>query len=172
MQGKVAGGLPAVTFARITPTGAGKRLTYRKTACAKQDHPRAGGEKSIILNMTSVRRGSPPRMRGKGAAAVLRSPAERITPACAGKRTVALPSLAGTWDHPRMRGEKCTRTAAAPRVRGSPPQARGKVEMTDLTKDNMRITPAGAGKRICLPGCTVEEKDHPRRRGEKSRSAV
>ena len=74
----------------ITPACAGKRR--RKICILPQnwDHPRMCGEKSGAAPRGSAAKGSPPHVRGKGAAHSNVYQEKRITPACAGKR-------AGSW---------------------------------------------------------------------------
>ena len=97
--------------------------------------------------MTSGRRGSPPRMRGKAAVAVEARPTSRITPAYAGKSRRYSKCSGDHADHPRVCGEKCphTRYAAAHR----------------------RITPAYAGKSHRCCSRHFWWWDHPRVCGEK-----
>ena len=49
----------------------------------------------------------------------------RITPACAGIRSIKPLIRSLPQDHPRMRGDKYARCWAASFSRGSPPHARG-----------------------------------------------
>ena len=50
--------------------------------------------------------GSPPRVRGKDDATLAQNTADRITPACAGKRIYSRDILIVVRDHPRVCGEK------------------------------------------------------------------
>ena len=52
-------------YVGITPARAGKSLVCRLPLCMPWDHPRACGEKSVVLNTLEHRLGSPPRVRGK-----------------------------------------------------------------------------------------------------------
>ena len=49
----------------------------------------------------------------------------RITPACAGISHPLLYSRFGSWDHPRMRGDKTQKEDYREKRPGSPPHARG-----------------------------------------------
>ena len=72
-------------------------------------------------------------------------------------------------DHPRMRGEKGPEELVALTNEGSPPHARGK-ELRLIAKFHIiGITPACAGKSICVTNCRVTNWDHPRMRGEKQK---
>ena len=74
-------------------------------------------------------------------------PGERITPACAGKRSVLIAFQPPVQDHPRVCGEKDALSDVMQAHRGSPPRVRGKVNDLTGDADALRITPACAGKR-------------------------
>ncbi len=69
-----------------------------------------------------------------------------ITPAYAGKRAVSGISLALTWDHPRLCGEKKLTFENYREIEGSPPPMRGKAVNAYVTFLHVGITPAYAGK--------------------------
>ena len=69
----------------ITPAWAGKRYDARGRRCRSRDHPRMGGEKSLIYLFPFFRLGSPPRRRGKAEQQATMDTVDRITPAWAGK---------------------------------------------------------------------------------------
>ena len=50
---------------------------------------------------------------------------------------------------------------------GSPPHVRGKVSNYSYAANNLRITPACAGKSMSTPIYPIMDKDHPRMCGEK-----
>ena len=111
--------------------------------------------------------GSPPRMRGKVAAAVPALFLRGITPACAGKSEKQVPFLPPYQDHPRVCGEKICCQLCAALYQGSPPRMRGKGLIMALKKTYEGITPAYAGKsppQARMPGLC---RDHPRVCGEK-----
>ena len=87
-------------------------------------------------------------MRGKDSVKnhVLTPPG--ITPAYAGKSLNVRVSDFLIWDHPRLCGEKGTRTERKSLPAGSPPPMRGKGYVWRLKGTFSRITPAYAGKRI------------------------
>ena len=70
----------------ITPACAGKRKRPKRWVRPPKDHPRVCGEKSASQMRSRSSRGSPPRMRGKGASKTLPCRKSGITPAYAGKR--------------------------------------------------------------------------------------
>ena len=110
--------------------------------------------------------GSPPHARGRRDPCTRRRPHARITPACAGKTTVARVQFNVGKDHPRMRGEDLSCWVSCWWRRGSPPHARGRRATEVSLKGLEGITPACAGKTLHpLPRRTIS-KDHPRMRGE------
>ena len=84
-RGKVAAGGPFFCCFRITPAWAGKSPTTPSPASSTEDHPRVGGEKSLVLVMMCSSFGSPPRGRGKDGGEVGVVAGQGITPAWAGK---------------------------------------------------------------------------------------
>ena len=90
---------------RITPACAGKTSTYGAYIHSHRDHPRMRGEDHRFLFGGDYPSGSPPHARGRPAPRPRAGREERITPACAGKTSLAPFSGLRSWDHPRMRGE-------------------------------------------------------------------
>ena len=88
MRGKEVKTLLHFNRVGITPAYAGKSRQALPAVLQTGDHPRVCGEKSGVAIRTSAFRGSPPRMRGKGSNAFRLEPAEGITPAYAGKRSL------------------------------------------------------------------------------------
>ncbi len=106
VRGKVNVAVFVNNITRITPACAGKSQRIQILRIIEKDHPRVCGEKRIILCASVGVSGSPPRMRGKGTGIVFNLTVFRITPACAGKSRDRSEEYAGSWDHPRMCGEK------------------------------------------------------------------
>ena len=132
-----------------------------------KDHPRVCGEKNCLQLRITEATGSPPRMRGKGAASFPIDIGPRITPAYAGKRPDGNKKLHHSRDHPRVCGEKETPVSKSPRKTGSPPRMRGKGVSACIHLDRNRITPAYAGKRALPLQLVALGRDHPRVCGEK-----
>ena len=153
--------------ARITPACAGRRDTLSCWSIRPWDHPRVRGEKELINSMLSIGKGSPPRARGEGIRMHTRSKTLRITPACAGRRQIKVINHRIAEDHPRVRGEKATCSPRPLAPLGSPPRARGEVDIELLGLLAVRITPACAGRSPKLSRAGQKELDHPRVRGEK-----
>ena len=111
--------------------------------------------------------GSPPRMRGKVAAAVPALFLRGITPACAGKSLLNTDNTTAARDHPRVCGEKPPSCPEMSTNEGSPPRMRGKVLKLQNALKKFRITPAYAGKRPRTLLAGSSSRDHPRVCGEK-----
>ena len=112
--------------------------------------------------------GSPPHARGRRDPCTRRRPHARITPACAGKTTVARVQFNVGKDHPRMRGEDLSCWVSCWWRRGSPPHARGRRYIPCRGVQSRRITPACAGKTESATEANIAAADHPRMRGEDS----
>ena len=126
VRGKVA--LPIAIKDRdgITPACAGKRHPHPRRCPTGWDHPRVCGEKVGKIVADALKKGSPPRVRGKAVPPPCCATSCRITPACAGKRVEEMRRIWSDGDHPRVCGEKHATQHFFPRLGGSPPRVRGK----------------------------------------------
>ena len=106
-------------------------------------------------------------MRGKGSKSSVDAGKYRITPAYAGKSTTPVQTARGTWDHPRLCGEKHREWLSNQHMQGSPPPMRGKAEALAVADLLVGITPAYAGKRTQNYYHGLLFWDHPRLCGEK-----
>ena len=147
MRGKVLAIKSFSEIPRITPAYAGKRIGSSICIYAPEDHPRLCGEKTPWQRMQFQHPGSPPPMRGKEKSVEVIRYAKRITPAYAGKRMGLTATGRGSWDHPRLCGEKTGTKYMWTLTTGSPPPMRGKVHKKETSYLCIRITPAYAGKR-------------------------
>ena len=167
MRGKERGSVRSSYFARITPAYAGKRGSGSLPRSCRRDHPRVCGEKHTAQRATVPGVGSPPRVRGKDSFTPEAMQADRITPACAGKRRRCCRYRQGAWDHPRACGEKLIQAPFCVLGTGSPPRVRGKVECFADEQHLTGITPARAGKSFQQVFPAITSRDHPRAGGEK-----
>ena len=127
MRGKVAGIAALIAIFGITPAYAGKSLTEKQKAVFGKDHPRLCGEKTEDVFDLPPQTGSPPPMRGKAKLRHFHRFKMRITPAYAGKRKICQYLRKLFQDHPRLCGEKSTKSSCPLMQMGSPPPMRGKV---------------------------------------------
>ena len=93
-----------------------------------------------------------------------------ITPARAGKRFHFRRLFRDAWDHPRACGEKLQNPNIVAFLSGSPPRVRGKGKYPLLSDRVPRITPARAGKREHYLSKSLNDRDHPRACGEKTKN--
>ena len=111
--------------------------------------------------------GSPPRGRGKGLGLAVNVLGDGIIPAWAGKSYCPATRSFGSWDHPRVGGEKPRNRGSLARSTGSPPRGRGKVTLPRRPPAAAGITPAWAGKSGISHAYRPRPRDHPRVGGEK-----
>ena len=110
---------------RIIPALAGN--TRRSTGLSSElkDHPRSRGEYFGPRSEMAATIGSSPLSRGILGTAPLTLWRMRIIPALAGNTHVAVREKRSLWDHPRSRGEYCSRLPGAKSSPGSSPLSRG-----------------------------------------------
>ena len=125
------------------------------------------GEKVSLPLLKFRKSGSPPRVRGKDQHRARERAESGITPACAGKSSPGFNCSSGSWDHPRVCGEKPDGFARLCTAKGSPPRVRGKGRCLVDHHPVPGITPACAGKRRHDYLLAGEHSDHPRVCGEK-----
>ena len=87
-------------------------------------------------------------MRGKANGAKLEVFRVGITPAYAGKSAVHSEATPNNRDHPRVCGEKKACCFHVCHCTGSPPRMRGKDNQLGDSSNDLRITPACAGKSV------------------------
>ena len=167
MRGKVVRAIPDILRKRITPAYAGKSANVTLAGSSGWDHPRLCGEKSDRSATCFFKSGSPPPMRGKVNFFKFFRRLAGITPAYAGKSSVADRTFTPQRDHPRLCGEKNKCAGWTFSDVGSPPPMRGKVHFHSDMVSRYRITPAYAGKSGSLGHPAKSGEDHPRLCGEK-----
>ena len=129
----------------ITPADAGSSKCASVSSTLLKDHPRGCGEQYLCARLSSLRQGSPPRMRGAAVVTLLALNALRITPADAGSRIESIHIALGCRDHPRGCGEQIITNHIRTFDTGSPPRMRGAGMPFFEPKRHQRITPADAG---------------------------
>ena len=107
-------------------------------------------------------------MRGKRQKEIARAVHGGITPADAGKTSVARRIQCRLQDHPRGCGENRTRNRVRFFFPGSPPRMRGKHGILAVLNETSGITPADAGKTGYERLEAGSAGDHPRGCGENS----
>ena len=89
--------------------------------------------------------GSPPLARGILFNRDAKIHGRGITPACAGNTKHGSAAESLPWDHPRLRGEYYIKEESFPESKGSPPLARGILDIINRKYLLIGITPACAG---------------------------
>ena len=166
MRGKRARVFGGSSYRRITPAHAGKTLYINFIYYVHSDHPRACGENCRDVVMQHSTSGSPPRMRGKPLSCFSWIRGTRITPAHAGKTPMLYGGCSCNADHPRACGENEIPLDGVTEQGGSPPRMRGKQLGATEFLDELRITPAHAGKTGRRRAKSGRPADHPRACGE------
>ena len=129
--------------------------------------PHGRGKAAPVVRAGVFSCGSPPRGRGKVISALSLVNWSRITPAWAGKSCFSRFKMPQRGDHPRVGGEKTLPAGVMVHVPGSPPRGRGKAHLLNKIFPAIRITPAWAGKSLCVLSPHPLGQDHPRVGGEK-----
>ena len=150
----------------IIPAYAGSTNTNRTRTHDKRDHPRIRGEHIFqkVLNRRDL--GSSPHTRGALRGPISRGPHRGIIPAYAGSTDCAEWVGTMTRDHPRIRGEHCSKISARWPARGSSPHTRGARSMLFSSGLGSGIIPAYAGSTPAVDTHGSRSRDHPRIRGE------
>ena len=153
---------------RITPAWAGKSGCSAPRAGPATDYPRVGGEELTQRTLDRLDAGLPPRGRGRVWTPGRGRGRGGITPAWAGKRRGSQARGALGRDYPRVGGEERAGVDAKGVVGGLPPRGRGRANTTAHNRQNIRITPAWAGKRLCRILGLMRLRDYPRVGGEEA----
>ena len=146
MRGEATSIIAICIMERITPACAGRSAQPSEFLMRLPDHPRVCGEKRKAKDSLVRRLGSPPRVRGEDCSGNRGIALRRITPACAGRRTLSRATAAAARDHPRVCGEKPIRRVRISTFLGSPPRVRGEAHTRRVHRQETRITPACAGR--------------------------
>ncbi len=151
---------------RLTPARAGKTSQTRSVLIWVAAHPRSRGEDTAAGQPVTPRNGSPPLARGRPRSRWPTSMRRRLTPARAGKTTIALAYVDEATAHPRSRGEDERAGTTVAGQAGSPPLARGRRIRRAAAGTRPRLTPARAGKTRRTASRSSSTAAHPRSRGE------
>ena len=166
MRGKLNSRVTVSSYPRITPADAGKTNHKGRRDLRDRDHPRGCGENKNDPEEVALKKGSPPRMRGKQNITLVYNNDKRITPADAGKTCLTAPKRTKRWDHPRGCGENEYKKIYNISDMGSPPRMRGKPMHPAVVNASTGITPADAGKTNHTSLPHLGHWDHPRGCGE------
>ena len=114
--------------------------------------------------------GSSPHARGAPALSGACVAGIGIIPACAGSTAASSSDVEAKRDHPRMRGEHFLSRNVSDPTKGSSPHARGAPNVSPSVRAFAGIIPACAGSTLSPSRIKLLRRDHPRMRGEHSKS--
>ena len=152
----------------IIPAHAGNTETTALASQPAEDHPRACGEHTLLLELAQTYTGSSPRMRGTRDYAREHCGVWGIIPAHAGNTHWHLLTCSLTRDHPRACGEHSASVIHAANSSGSSPRMRGTQGYVVLLWCAVGIIPAHAGNTLRIGAGWDADGDHPRACGEHS----
>ena len=155
--------MPAI---RLIPAHAGKTRGTSFRRRGGRAHPRSRGENVSQFAARPWKTGSSPLTRGKPVIAVEDLSWVGLIPAHAGKTHTALTGHKQARAHPRSRGENTGTKKPTTRVLGSSPLTRGKPGDRHGAGRRRRLIPAHAGKTFQAELEMIQERAHPRSRGE------
>ena len=130
------------------------------------------GKNTVKIIVWQGQVGSPPRVREKPNSLWAGAGKGGITPACAGKTSLAIRSKSSGWDHPRVCGKNQSVTLSLSTFAGSPPRVREKLLKQSVLYLLLRITPACAGKTRVREQAARVLQDHPRVCGKNEPNTV
>ena len=129
-------------------------------------HPRSRGENVAARGDPAFAGGSSPLTRGKLDTVIRETNREGLIPAHAGKTDAARRAQHPSTAHPRSRGENQRGDVLALPAVGSSPLTRGKRTGNREQGRTPRLIPAHAGKTRSLRLPCLDDRAHPRSRGE------
>ncbi len=151
---------------RFTPARAGTTSGAGGSRCKPSVHPRSRGDHATSIRCQPARPGSPPLARGPQEVGRVLAPVRRFTPARAGTTSRRSCGSAPRPVHPRSRGDHGSNSTPAHGTRGSPPLARGPLDLDHAAGFVGRFTPARAGTTVSLTLYLSTFTVHPRSRGD------
>ena len=149
-----------------TPACAGTTSPAAAGSVRAGDYPRVRGDDDALQGLGHEGAGLPPRARGRPRRDLLADQSPRTTPACAGTTAPSRPSMSGTSDYPRVRGDDIHTERIPSPPRGLPPRARGRLCVAPRPLLGPGTTPACAGTTRAGGGRRVRSADYPRVRGD------
>ena len=151
---------------RLIPAHAGKTGSVARGLGVDGAHPRSRGENSTSKPVSKAKPGSSPLTRGKRAPVGSMSFTRGLIPAHAGKTSRRRCRRWRAGAHPRSRGENAQGDHVARAVAGSSPLTRGKRFRVRSKQSFEGLIPAHAGKTFQAELEMIQERAHPRSRGE------
>ena len=158
---------PVLDESRCIPAHAGNGPSAPMTTTATAVHPRACGERLMLICAAMLRTGASPRMRGTGGGHDHYRPRGRCIPAHAGNGTVRRCPWYRSTVHPRACGERSIATALSMISCGASPRMRGTGATGRWAPCWRRCIPAHAGNGDFQDRQWCARSVHPRACGER-----
>ena len=136
---------------RFIPACAGNATWKQSAKCRQTVHPRVCGERLQMRLQSRLPGGSSPRVRGTLATWRADGSVWRFIPACAGNAVTRKWCRSSSTVHPRVCGERPTRTKRSAAVGGSSPRVRGTLIRGREKPQRTRFIPACAGNALSGP---------------------
>ncbi len=152
------------------PARAGNALIYTSPDPTNTVHPRACGERLIVVGGNVAFVGSSPRVRGTRRQQNQPNCHHRFIPARAGNAYVRAAQRSSATVHPRACGERSDATCTRFNTSGSSPRVRGTHTTALRPKHPLRFIPARAGNAGGSWRRSSPTTVHPRACGERSLS--
>ena len=156
----------------LIPARAGKTRAPGAEGRAEAAHPRACGDNVLRTAVSSRRKGSSPRVRGKHVPGLHDGHVGGLIPARAGKTRRNQQTKPMTRAHPRACGENHARGTRGVRRQGSSPRVRGKPHHCRVDHQESGLIPARAGKTRSRASSWTGRRAHPRACGENVRATL
>ena len=151
---------------RFTPTGVGTICTWARRHQTLAVHPHGRGDNARTTRERQTDAGSPPQAWGQCARPRPHHPARRFTPTGVGTINRTITHHATHAVHPHRRGDNLSIVNAGEDRNGSPPQAWGQLNWSEVADEDVRFTPTGVGTMADGLGARGYWSVHPHRRGD------
>ena len=156
----------------LIPAHAGKTASGWPRRKGLRAHPRSRGENTGLGGEVAEVGGSSPLTRGKPDTLLGRHLHPGLIPAHAGKTRRSRRISPSSGAHPRSRGENLRLYGLGALNEGSSPLTRGKHVESDVDFHCPGLIPAHAGKTFQAELEMIQERAHPRSRGENDGAAL
>ena len=165
-RGTQSGTVRAAAGRRLIPARAGNTCSRGPTPRLCRAHPRSRGEHGSLRSAFSAFSGSSPLARGTLVKEVRDDGTFGLIPARSGNTRSVRSGRRTQGAHPRSHGEHGDSQQVTPLKAGSSPLARGTLLLNRLGISVQGLIPARAGNTIKVTGSGMDERAHPRSRGE------
>ena len=159
--------IPAqVDAPRTIPTCVGTTPPSRGMSQSRTDHPHVRGDNKLMSMSSSFSSGPSPRAWGQPNRYQQVAMLARTIPTCVGTTLVVFLAVAGTADHPHVRGDNSIRLSVVLVIVGPSPRAWGQHLPCPAVKESPRTIPTCVGTTGFHGTASRWRADHPHVRGD------